>query len=152
MVGMPRLEPGTGPHAVKAVCAVAACGRFITWLSEVMMKETQMVASVNRVVLLGTIGKHGIELRYAPGGAACASFLLVVTEQSQDGKDYATLIPGECWGKRAEAASELDAGALVLFEGKLAKHKKGEAWEMVVSGFEVQPVRAPALGVSGSRN
>ena len=32
---------------------------------------------------------------------------------------------------------------LVLFEGKLAKRKKGEAWELVVSGFSLVPVLQP---------
>ena len=104
------------------------------------------MGGVNRAVLLGAIGKYGVEVRYATSGAPCASFMLVVTEQGQDGKEHATLIPCECWGKKAEAAGELDAGALVLFEGKLRKRQKGEGqWEMVVSGFELTPVLAPTL-------
>src|SRR2546430_11481639 len=111
-----------------------------------------MSASVNRVVLLGTIGKYGVTIRYAPTGTPCASFHLVLTEQSADGKYFSTLVPCECWGKKAEAASALDAGQLALFEGKLAKRKKGESWELVVSGFELTPVLAPApvaAGVAG---
>ena len=27
-----------------------------------------------------------------------------------------------------------------LFEGKLRKRQKGEQWELIVAGFEVQPV------------
>ena len=73
------------------------------------------MGGVNRVILLGTIGKYGVEVRYATSGAACASFTLVVSERGGDGKDYSTLIPCECWGKRAEAAGELEAGQLALF-------------------------------------
>ena len=103
-----------------------------------------MIASVNRCILLGEIGKYGIEVHYATSGTPCASFMLVVSEQGQDGKAYSTLIPCEVWGRKAEAAGELDAGQLVLFEGKLQRRKKGEQqWEMVVSGFEVTPVLAP---------
>ena len=96
-----------------------------------------MAGSVNRVVLVGTMGKYGVLLKYAPSGTACASFTLVLTEPSQDGKYYSTLIPCECWGRKAEAASELEPGQLCAFEGKLAKRKKGETWELVVSGFDV---------------
>jgi primosomal replication protein N len=155
-IAVPRLGAGVGPHVAKAVCT--HCGRLLKWLPKVLVqrfsdvKEATMPGGVNRVVLLETIGKYGVDVHYAPSGSPCASFLLVVSEQGQDGKAYPTLIPCECWGKKAEAASELEAGALVLFEGKLAKRKKGEGWELVVSGFEVQPVLAPALGVSGSSN
>ena len=48
------------------------------------------------------------------------------SKPGQDGRAFTTLVPCEVWGRRAEAASELDAGQLVLFEGKLAKRKKGE--------------------------
>jgi single-stranded DNA-binding protein len=100
---------------------------------------------INRVVLCGTLSSHGATLRYAPSGAACASFLLVVGELGADGKEHQVWVPCECWGKKAEAASELDAGALVLFEGKLVRRKKGESWEMIVSGFEVQPLVQAAV-------
>jgi single stranded DNA-binding protein len=108
------------------------------------------MGGVNRVVLLGTIGQYGVEARYANSGAPCASFTLAVAEVAQDGKEYTTLIPCECWGKKAEAAGELEVGQLVLFEGKLRKRQKGEQWELVVSGFAVTPVLAPTL--AGSSN
>jgi hypothetical protein len=60
-------------------------------------------------------------------------------------------VPCEVWGKKAEGVSELEPGALVLFEGRLAKRKKGEAWEMVVSGFDVTPITAP-VALTGSPN
>ena len=58
----------------------------------------------------------------------------------------------EVWGKRAEATSELEVGQLCLFEGKLAKRKKGEGWETVVSGFEVTSLLAPQASITGSSN
>jgi single-stranded DNA-binding protein len=106
--------------------------------------------SVNRTILVGEIGQYGVEVRYAPSGSPCASFILVVSEQGQDGKEYVTMIPCECWGKKAEAASELEAGALVLFEGKIARRRKGEHWELIVSGFDVTPVLAPTPALTGS--
>ena len=68
------------------------------------------------------------------------------------GREHLTLVPCEVWGKKAEAVAELDPGALVLFEGKLARRKKGEQWEMVVSGFDVTPLTAPLATLTGSAN
>ena len=111
-----------------------------------------MIASVNRVVLLGVISHHGITVKYAPSGTPCASFTLVLTELGTDGKPHQTWIACEVWGKRAAAASELEPGQVVLFEGKLVKHKKGEQWEVVVSGFELTPVDPrPGVGPDGAR-
>lgn len=62
-----------------------------------------MAGSVNHCVLVGPIGKYGVELRSHATGTAYASFVLVLTEQSSEGKYYTTLIPCECWRKRAEA-------------------------------------------------
>ena len=60
---------------------------------------------------------------------------------------------GECWGKKAEAAGECEAGQAVLFEGKLRKRQKTEGqWEMIVSGFEVTPVLTPAASLTGNPN
>jgi single-stranded DNA-binding protein len=110
------------------------------------VKEPAVIASVNRVVLLGTIGNYGVSVKYATTGTPCASFTLVVREQGQDGKEHATFIECEVWGRKAEAAGELDAGQLCLFEGRLRKRQKGEGqWELVVSGFELTPVLVPAL-------
>lgn len=143
VIDAPRLSPGTGPHVAKASCA--ACHGFIKWLPKLIMKETKVIACVNRVVLLGTIGKYGVTLKYATNGTPCASFTLVVTEQGQDGKEHATFIECEVWGKKAERASDLASGDWVLFEGRLRKRQKGESqWEIVVSGFEVTPLRASA--------
>jgi hypothetical protein len=62
------VSPGVGPHAARADCA--SCGRFIKWLPRVLVggsaKENRsMVASVNRVVLLGRVGKYGVTVKYA---------------------------------------------------------------------------------------
>lgn len=100
-----------------------------------------MYASINRVILLGTIAQSGVEMRFTDRGTARATFTLVLTELGQDGREHATWIPCECWGKGAEKAGELDAGQCVLFEGKLRRYKRGEQWETSVSGFEVSPVR-----------
>jgi single-stranded DNA-binding protein len=109
-----------------------------------------MSGGVNRTILVGVVGKYGVEVRYATGGTPVASFMLVVSEQWQDGTTHEVYIPCEIVGKKAEAASELDAGTLVLFEGKLAKRKKGEQWEMVVAGFALTPITVAASAATGS--
>ena len=109
-----------------------------------------MVASVNRVVLVGRVGKYGVTVKYANSGTPCANFTLVVTEQGHDGKTYPTLIPCEVWGRHAEAAAEIAADQLTLFEGRLIKRKKGEQWELIVSGPELKPVGLPVPSLMGS--
>jgi single-stranded DNA-binding protein len=111
-----------------------------------------MGLSVNRVLLVGTIGKYGTALRYAPSGSACTSFLLCVTEQGHDQQYFSTLVPCEVWGKKAEAASEVAPGTLALFEGKISRRKKGDGWELVVSGFELTLVLPPTPALSGHTN
>ena len=102
------------------------------------------MGGINRTILVGVIGKYGVEVRYAASGTPCASFTVAISELGQDGREHTVLIPCEVWGKKAEVAGEVEAGQLVVFEGKLAKRKKGEnQWEMVVSGFELTPVQAP---------
>ena len=145
VVEPPAVSPGTGPHVAKACCS--GCGVFLKWIPKALLQaqEARMAASVNRVVLLGTISTYGLEVRYTPSGTPCASFTLVVSEVGQDGKSHEVYVPCEVWGKKAEAAGECEAGQLVLFEGKLRKRPKGDTWEFVVSGFEVQPVLLPAV-------
>jgi Single-strand binding protein family len=152
---VPRLGPGTGPHAGRLDCA--ACGRFLQWASRgvvqaVSQEKVLGMSGVNRCLLVGTISKYGVEVRYASSGAPCASFTLVVGELGQDGKVHELYVPCECWGRRAEAAGELEAGQLCLFEGKLARRKKNENWDTVVSGFEVTPVVPPVASMTGSSN
>jgi hypothetical protein len=146
----PTLGPFLVPYVAQARCA--ACNGFIKFVPKALVqdsatsdtKESSVVASVNRCVLLGQVGKYGIEVKYSNNGTACASFMLVCAEVGQDGKEHTTLVPCEVWGKKAEAAGELEAGQLVLFEGKLRKRQKGEnQWELCVSGFEVTPVVVP---------
>ncbi len=102
-----------------------------------------MQASINTVVLMGAISKHGVTVKYSASGAACASFQLICTETGADGKPHDTWVPVTVWGKRAEPVSELEPGAVVLVQGKLGKQKKDESWDMVVSTFDAKPVLIP---------
>ena len=149
-LAVPQVGPGTGPHSLKASCS--SCGCFLKWLPKGVVKGQTMVASVNRMTLLGAIGRYGVTVSYHDNGTPRASFLLAVQEHSQDGKVFTTLVDCQVYGKKAEAAGELEAGQLVLFEGKLAKRKKGEQRELVVSGFEVTPITAPLATLTGRSN
>ena len=105
-----------------------------------------MVATMNAVNLLGQIARSGVEVRYGPNGNPSASFLMVLEELGSDDKMHPLLVPCTVWGKKAEAAGELEAGQLALFQGKLWK-KRGKmegVWELAVGGFDLTAVQ-PAL-------
>jgi|SRR2546428_241884 len=142
--GSPGIEPGTGPHVAKAVCR--GCGRFLKWLPRVLVeKEMGMQPSVNRCILLGQVGRNGVEVSFVGGGGtAKASFMLGLTELGSDGREHFAFFPCEVWGKRAEAAGELAPGATVLVEGKLKRVKQGETWTTIISGWEAQVLTLPA--------
>jgi hypothetical protein len=146
----PTLAPGTGPHALKASCA--HCGRFLKWVARGCIEGKKPMGSLNRVLLVGTLSPYGVTLRYAMHGTPCAPPTLVLREQGQDGKQYSTYVDCEAWGKKAEAASALEPQQLCLFEGKLAKRKKGEQWETIVSGYELLPLSAPLASLTGRTN
>jgi single-stranded DNA-binding protein len=107
---------------------------------------------INRVILCGTMSRHGVTVSYNQSGTPCARFTLDLTETGQDGKPHTLYVDCECWGKRAEAAVEIDAGQLCLFEGRLGRRKKGETWDWGVSGFEVAAVLGPVAPAVGSTN
>ncbi len=82
-----------------------------------------MARSVNKVILIGNLGKDP-ELRYAPSGSAVATFSLATSEQWKDQEGN----PQErtswhnivVWGKLAEIVSEyLKKGRKVYLEGRL---------------------------------
>jgi len=148
--GVPTWAPGTGPHLAKAVCG--ACGRFFRWLgrAELAREKESGMGGTSRAIVIGTISRPGVEVRYSGAGIACASFTLTVTEHGQDGKEHPTFIACECWGKQAEQAGECEAGQLCLFEGRLAKRRKGEQWELIVSGYALMPLAQPQPSPVGS--
>lgn len=81
------------------------------------------MASVNKVILVGRLGKD-IELKYTPNGTAVGKSTLATNEYFKDDKgerqertDWHNI---EIWGKMAETASAfLKKGSLVYFEGRL---------------------------------
>jgi hypothetical protein len=107
------------------------------------------MSGMSRAIVLGTLAKTGVEGRYANSGTACASFTLIMSDRGGDGKSHEPSIPCACGGKKAEAASESAAGQLTICEGKLAKRRKGEQWELFVSGCALTPVASPAPAMRG---
>ena len=82
-----------------------------------------MARSVNKVILIGNLGKDP-ELRYAPSGSAVASFSLATSEQWKDQEGN----PQErtswhnvvVWNKLAEIVAEyLKKGSKVYLEGRI---------------------------------
>jgi hypothetical protein len=101
------------------------------------MKGVTVLVSVNRVVFVGTIGRNGVEVRYSNSGSAIASFMLCLGELGTDGKPHTTMIPCQVVGRKAEAVSEIPAGAVVAFDGKVDKRKRGEQYEVICTGFDL---------------
>jgi primosomal replication protein N len=147
---VPLVGPGAGQHAARALCS--HCGHFLKWLQSARVDKEPPVGCINRVILCGTISKYGVTVKYATSGTPCASFALQLSETGQDGKHHSIYVDCEVWGRKAEAAGELEAGQLALFEGKLARRKKNDQWELVVSGFDVTPMLPSVASVTGSQN
>jgi single-strand DNA-binding protein len=81
------------------------------------------MASVNKVILIGNLGKDP-ELRYTPSGQAVTTFPIATTEkwrdkdgQLQERTDWHNIV---IWGRQAETANEyLKKGQPVYLEGRI---------------------------------
>jgi len=85
------------------------------------------MASVNKVILLGNLGKDP-EVRYTAGGTPVASFSLATTEKfkgkSGEWEEKTEWHNITLWAKLAELAGEfLSKGKSVYIEGKLSTRK-----------------------------
>ena len=82
-----------------------------------------MAGTVNRVILVGRLGKDP-EIKYTPSGMAMATFSLATDEARKDSEgkwqsqtEWHNII---LWGKEAERAGEfLKKGRLIYVEGRL---------------------------------
>jgi single-strand DNA-binding protein len=87
------------------------------------------MASINKVILIGNLGKDP-ELRYTPGGAAVVNFSIATNErwkdksgQSQERTEWHNIV---LWGRLAEIANDyLKKGSSVYIEGRL----QTRSWE-----------------------
>ena len=82
-----------------------------------------MAGTVNRVILVGRLGKDP-EIKYTPSGTAMASFSLATDESRKDAQGNKTQQTEwhniVLWGKQAEIAGEyLKKGRLIYVEGRL---------------------------------
>ncbi len=93
-----------------------------------------MAKSVNKVILIGNLGKDP-EVKFTSGGTAVAKFSLATNErykdkndQWQDRTEWHNIV---CWARLAEIAGEyLKKGRTVYIEGKL----RTDSWEDKQSG------------------
>ena len=93
-----------------------------------------MAKSVNKVILLGNLGKDP-EVKYTPQGTAVARFSLATNErykdksdQWQDRTEWHNIV---CWARLAEIAGEyLKKGRSVYIEGRI----RTDSWEDKQSG------------------
>lgn len=82
------------------------------------------MASVNKAILIGNLGKDP-DLRYTPSGSAVCSFPIATTEkwrdqQSNEMKEKTEWHNIVLWGKTAEIAKEyLQKGSPVYIEGRI---------------------------------
>lgn len=91
--------------------------------------------SVNRVTLVGTVGRYGYELRSTATGTSVGHCTLTMSEVGTNGQQYDTFVVCEAWGKVAEGIGEAGPGSVMYIEGAL-KRKKGRdegTWETVVN-------------------
>jgi len=86
------------------------------------------MASVNRVILIGNLGRDP-ELRYTPSGAAVANFTIATTDtwtkdgEKQSHTEWHRIV---AWGKLAEVCGEyLAKGKQVYIEGRIRTNE----WE-----------------------
>jgi single-stranded DNA-binding protein len=102
---------------------------------------------INRAVLAGEIGQYGVKISWTETGKPQTSFTLVCSEATKSGA-FKSFISVVVVGPQAETMAEtLEAGDLVLLEGKL-QYKPGrmkEAGKLVVTTFAVQRLTAAAV-------
>lgn len=96
-----------------------------------------MSEAFSQCVVLGTL-RHPVVLEQTPSGTSVGYFELVLREQTTSGQWFSTVVPCQIWGKHIEAASQLPPGQPCLFQGKVARRKRGESWELVISGFVLE--------------
>lgn len=115
------------------------------------------MASVNKVILIGNLGKDP-ELRYTPGGQAVTNFSIATAErwkdkdgQNQQRTEWHNIV---AWGRQAEIANEyLKKGSPVYIEGRLQTRSwedkdgnKRSVTEIVTQRLQLLGRRAPEEG------
>jgi single-strand DNA-binding protein len=92
-----------------------------------------MAAGLNRVLLIGNLGKDP-EVRYSQSGTAVGNLRIGVTERRKEGEEYkdqTEWMSVVCFGKTAENASKyLQKGRQIFVEGRL----QTRSWEDKTTG------------------
>jgi single-strand DNA-binding protein len=99
------------------------------WGATVNVERSGVMANVNKVILIGRLGRDP-EVRYTPSGQAVANLALATSEQwtSKEGNksertEWHRIV---AWGRTGEICGEyLKKGSLVYIEGKL----QTRSWE-----------------------
>ena len=104
-----------------------------------------MASGVNKVILVGNLGKDP-EVRYTQGGTAVCTLRLAVSERKKDGdawKDHTEWMDVVTWGKTAENAGQyLAKGRQIFVEGRIQtrqyKDKDGQdRWKTEIVADQV---------------
>jgi single-stranded DNA-binding protein len=98
-----------------------------------------MGAVMNRVTLIGAVGRYGFVMKQTANGAAVASGSITISEPNKNGQVFESFFLVEVFGQRAETAVVLQPGQPILIDGKLGKRKvKDGSYEVIVSCYAVQ--------------
>lgn len=116
------------------------------------------MASVNKVILIGNLGKDP-EFKYTPGGQPVATFSIATTEryadksgQRQEKTEWHNIV---VWGKLAELANQyLKKGRSAYIEGRLTTRswddKDGnKRYKTEIVGNTIQFLGGPSSGAGG---
>src|SRR5215467_14381719 len=123
-------------------------------LHKFVTEHRQVMGSVNKVILVGNLGRDA-ELRYTPGGAAVATLNLATTEvwndkasgQKQEKTEWHRIV---LWGKSAESLSEyLTKGKQIYVEGRLQTRKWQDKEGNDKYSTEIRSDRIVLLGGGG---
>ena len=117
-------------------------------------KGDDMAAGVNRVTLVGNLGRDP-EVRYAQSGTAICTLRLAVTERRKDGdgwKDHTEWMDVVTFGKTAENAGQyLQKGRQVYVEGRLQTRQYKDKEGVEKYKTEVVANQVLFLGGGGDR-
>jgi len=111
------------------------------------------MASINKVILIGNLGKDP-ELRYTPQGRAVANFSLATTErwtnksgEKQERTEWHRIV---LWGRQAEVANQyLKKGSPCYIEGRIATRSWEDKDKVKRYTTEIEGLTLQLLGSRG---
>ncbi len=119
------------------------------------------MASVNKVILIGNLGKDP-ELRYTPGGSAVVNFPIATNEKwkdkdgnPQERTEWHNIV---LWGRLAEIANDyLRKGSPVYIEGRLQTRNwddrdGNKRYTTEIVGIQMQMLGRAEAGGGGNRS